>query len=149
MEDQDRSLWNREMIREGVSLVEQAIAARPIGPYAIQSAIATVHAEAPNAGATDWEEIVGLYDLLLRIEPSPVVELNRAAAIAMHRGPSAGLDIINAILSRGDLTGYHLAYSAQADLCRRLGRMQEARESYAAALKLARLEPERRYESLR
>ena len=145
MEDQDRSLWNGEMIREGVALVERALAARPVGPYALQSAIAAVHAEAPNAVSTDWEEIVGLYDLLLRLEPSPVVELNRAAAIGMYRGPSAGLEIIDAILSRGDLADYHLAHSARADMCRRLGRVDEARASYLTALKLARLEPERRF----
>jgi len=145
MEHQDRSLWNREMIGEGVALVERAIAARPVGPYTIQSAIAAVHAGAADAGATDWEEIVGLYDLLLRIDPSPVVELNRAAAVAMYRGPGAGLALIDAILSRGDLAAYHLAHSARADLCRRLGRTGEARASYATALTLARLEPERRF----
>ena len=145
MEDQDRSLWNREMIGEGISLVEKAITARPIGPYTIQSAIAAVHAGAPNAGATDWGEIVGLYDLLLRLEPSPVVELNRAAAVAMYRGPAAGLELVDALLDRGDLEGYHLAHSARADMCRRLGRTQEAIESYTAALNLARLEPERRF----
>src|SRR5688572_1834277 len=143
--DQDRSRWNREQIREGASLVERALMSRRFGPYTLQAAIAAVHAEAPSAEATDWAQIVGLYDVLLRVEPSAVVELNRAAAVAMRDGPAAGLTLIDAILDRGDLASYHLAHSARADLCRRLGRTTEARASYARALALARQEPERRF----
>ena len=143
--DQDRSLWNRALIVEGTSLVERAISSRRFGPYTLQSAIAAVHAEAPTADATDWAQIVALYGVLARADPSPVIELNRAAAIAMRDGPAAGLAIIDAILARGDLDGYHLAHSARADLCRRLGRVDEARMAYERARALARQEPERRF----
>jgi RNA polymerase sigma-70 factor (ECF subfamily) len=145
LNDQDRSLWNREQIAEGKTLVERALSSRRFGPYALQAAIAAVHAEAPNAAATDWAQIVGLYDVLVRAEPSPVVELNRAVAVAMRDGPEAGLALIDAILARGDLAEYHLAHAARADLCRRLGRTAEARASYERALALARQEPERRF----
>ncbi len=145
LEQQDRSLWNREQIAEGTALVERALASRQVGPYTIQAAIAAVHAEAPDAAATDWAQIVGLYDVLLRAESSPVVELNRAVALAMRDGPSAGLTLVDDILSRGDLTNYHLAHSARADLCRRLGRTGEARASYERALALTQQEPERRF----
>jgi RNA polymerase sigma-70 factor (ECF subfamily) len=144
LEDQDRSLWNREFIAEGSSLVERALLSRRFGPYTIQAAIAAVHAGAPNAAATDWQEIVGLYDVLIRAEPSPVVELNRAVAVAMRDGPLAGLLLIDAILARGDLSDYHLAHSVRGELCRRLGRAEEARSSYERALSLVRQEPERR-----
>jgi RNA polymerase sigma-70 factor (ECF subfamily) len=143
--EQDRTQWNREQIVEGAALVERALASRRFGPYALQAAIAAVHAEAPSAEATDWRQIVGLYDVLLRVEPSAVVELNRAAAVAMHEGPAAGLRLIEIILARGDLASYHLAHSARADLCRRLGRSADARASYERALSLARQEPERRF----
>ncbi|MBI3609382.1 MAG: RNA polymerase sigma factor [Nitrospirae bacterium] len=145
LENQDRSLWNRDQIAEGLALVGRALSSRRFGPYTLQAAIATVHAEAPNAAATDWARIVALYDLLARAEPSPVVELNRAVAVAMRDGPEAGLALIDAILARGDLEDYHLAHSARADLCRRLGRTAEARASYERALGLTRLEPERRF----
>ena len=143
--DQDRSLWNREQIAEGSALVERALTLRRLGPYTLQAAIAAVHAEAPTAAATDWAQIVGLYDVLVRADPSPVVELNRAAAVAMRDGPQAGLALIDAILERGDLADYHLAHSARADLCRRLGKTAEARASYQRALSLTRQEPERRF----
>ena len=143
--DQDRSLWERALIAEGVALVERAIASRRFGPYTLQAAIAAVHAEATSADATDWAQIVGLYDVLVRADPSPVIELNRAAAIAMRDGPAAGLASVDTILARGELDSYHLAHSARADLCRRLGRIDEARASYQRALKLARQEPERRF----
>jgi RNA polymerase sigma-70 factor (ECF subfamily) len=145
LEDQDRSLWNREQIAEGIALVQQALASRRFGPYSVQAAIAAVHAEARDAAATDWAEIVGLYDVLLRAEPSPVIELNRAVAVAMRDGPLAGLNLIDAILSRGELADYHLAHSARAELCRRLGNTDEARASYQRAVALARQEPERRF----
>jgi RNA polymerase sigma-70 factor, ECF subfamily len=145
LEDQDRSLWNRDQIAEGKALVERALSSRRFGPYTLQAAIAAVHADAPNAAATDWAQIAGLYDLLLRVEPSPVVELNRAVAVAMRDGPDAGLALIDAILARGALADYHLAHAARADLCRRLGRTAEARVSYGMALTLARQEPERRF----
>ena len=145
LEHQDRSLWNRDYIKEGSALVERALAARQVGPYTIQAAIAAVHANAPNTAATDWAQIVALYDLLARAEPSPVVELNRAVAVAMRDGPSAGLALIDAILGRGDLSDYHLAHAARADLCRRLGRGAEARASYERALSLTAQEPERRF----
>jgi RNA polymerase sigma-70 factor (ECF subfamily) len=145
LENQDRSLWNREQIAEGKALVERALLSRRFGPYTLQAAIAAVHAETPNAAATDWAQIVGLYGLLARVEPSPVVELNRAVAVAMRDGPLAGLDLIDVILARGDLADYHLAHSARADLCRRLGRMAEARASYEQALALTRQGPERRF----
>ncbi len=143
--DQDRSLWNLDQIAEGSALVERALSSRRFGPYTLQAAIAAVHAEAPNAAATDWAQIVGLYDVLARADPSPVVELNRAVAVAMRDGPLAGLALIDAILARGDLGNYHLAHSARADLCRRLGRTAEARASYERALGLTRQEPERRF----
>jgi RNA polymerase sigma-70 factor (ECF subfamily) len=143
--DQDRSLWNRDQIAEGVMLAERALSSRRFGPYTLQAAIAAVHAEAPSAAATDWSQIVGLYDVLMRAAPSPVVELNRAVAVAMRDGPSVGLDLIDAILARGDLADYHLAHAARADLCRRLGKNAEARASYQQALALARQEPERRF----
>jgi RNA polymerase sigma-70 factor (ECF subfamily) len=145
LDEQDRSLWNRDQIVEGVALVRQALASREIGPYTIQAAIAAVHADAADAAATDWAEIVGLYDLLWRSDPSPVIELNRAVAIAMRDGPAAGLAIIDAILARGELADYRLAHAARAELCRRLGRAAEARASFERALKLTRQEPERRF----
>ncbi|HZS33411.1 MAG TPA: RNA polymerase sigma factor [Methylomirabilota bacterium] len=145
LDDQDRSLWNREQIAEGLRLVDRALGSRRIGPYTIQAAIAAAHARAPSAGATDWGRIVGLYELLARVQPSPVVELNRAVAVAMRDGPAAGLAQVDAILARGELLEYHLAYSARADLCRRLGRTAEARAAYERALALARQEPERRF----
>jgi RNA polymerase sigma-70 factor, ECF subfamily len=143
--DQDRSLWDRAQIEEGRALVERALSSRRVGPYTLQAAIAAVHAEARSAGATDWEQIVGLYDVLARVDPTPVVELNRAVAVAMRDGPAAGLTIIDALLARGDLDDYHLAHSARADLCRRLGRPADARVSYQRALRLTRQEPERRF----
>jgi RNA polymerase sigma-70 factor (ECF subfamily) len=145
LSDQDRSLWNRDQIAEGSALVEKALASRRFGPYALQAAIAAVHAEAVSADATDWSEIVGLYDVLLRADPSPVIELNRAVAVAMRDGPAAGLMLIDAILARGDLQDYHLAHAARADLCRRLGEAAAARVSYLRALELTRQEPERRF----
>lgn len=143
--DQDRARWDRAMIVEGCALVERGLRSRRFGPYTLQAAIAAVHAEALAAAATDWAQIVGLYDVLLRADPSPVVELNRAAAVAMRDGPAAGLALVDALLERGALSDYHLAHSARADLCRRLGRTAEARASYARALELARQEPERRF----
>jgi RNA polymerase sigma-70 factor (ECF subfamily) len=145
LDDQDRGLWNRSQIVEGSTLVERALASRRIGPYTLQAAIAAVHAEATVAAETDWAQIVGLYDVLLRAEPSPVVELNRAAAIAMRDGPAAGLALVEGILDRGDLADYALAHSARADLCRRLGKTGEARVSYERALRLTRQEPQRRF----
>jgi RNA polymerase sigma-70 factor (ECF subfamily) len=145
LNEQDRSLWNRDQITEGSALVEQALAGRRAGPYALQAALAAVHANAPSTEATDWDEIVGLYDVLLRVEPSPVVELNRAVAVAMRDGPEAGLAVIDAILDRGDLDDYHLAHAARADLCRRLGRISQARASYERAIALARQAPERQF----
>jgi RNA polymerase sigma-70 factor (ECF subfamily) len=145
LEDQDRSLWNRDRINEGRALVEQAIAAGRFGRYTVQAAIAAVHSTAPAAAATDWAQIVALYDVLLRTDGSPVVELNRAVAIAMRDGPLAGLTEVDSILARGDLAGYHLAHAARADLCRRLGRTAEARDSFQQALSLTRQEPERRF----
>jgi RNA polymerase sigma-70 factor (ECF subfamily) len=143
--DQDRALWNRALIAEGSALVERALASRRFGPYTLQAAIAAVHAEAATADATDWAQIVVLYDLLLRVDPSPVVELNRAVAVAMRDGPAAGLELVDAILDRGDLTDYRLAHAARADLCRRLGRSGDARAAYRRALELTRQEPERRF----
>jgi RNA polymerase sigma-70 factor (ECF subfamily) len=145
LEDQDRALWNRDQIAEGTALVERALASRRFGPYTVQAAIAAVHAEAPSAAATDWAQIVGLYEVLARVDPSPVIELNRAVAVAMRDGPAAGLARVDAILARGDLTDYHLAHAARADLCRRLGRVAEARAAYQRALELARQGPERRF----
>ncbi len=145
LEDQDRSRWNRELIAEGVALVESALGTRRFGPYTLQAAIAAVHAEAPSARETDWQQIVALYDVLARLDPSPVVDLNRAVALAMRDGPAAGLVVVDAILARGELKDYHLAHAARADLCRRLGRRADARASYERALALARQEPERRF----
>jgi RNA polymerase sigma-70 factor, ECF subfamily len=144
LEEQDRSCWDREQIKEGVALVERAFAARQVGPYQLQAAIAAVHAEAPVSGATDWSEIVGLYDVLLRAEPSPVVELNRAAAVAMRDGPDRGLALIDALLAKGELQAYRLAHAARADLLRRLGKKPEASAAYRQALALAIEEPEKR-----
>ena len=145
LEDQDRSLWDRERISEAGSLVERAIASRRFGVYTIQAAIAAVHAAAPTAAETNWVEMVEWYDALARIEPSPIVALNRAVAVAMRDGPSAGLQLIDAILARGELTDYHLAHAARADLCRREGLASDARASYERALALCRQEPERRF----
>ena len=145
LEDQDRSLWNREQIIEGSALVERALSSGQVGPYTFQAAIAAVHAEAAQPAATDWAQIVSLYDMLMRVNPSPVVELNRAVAVAMRDGPMAGLTLIDAIHARGELANYHLAHAARADLCRRLGRTAEARTSYERALTLTRQEPERRF----
>jgi RNA polymerase sigma-70 factor (ECF subfamily) len=145
LDDQDRSLWDRDQIAEGSKLVERALSSRRFGPYMIQAAIAGVHAGAPVAASTDWAEIVGLYDVLSRIDRSPVIELNRAVAVAMRDGPAAGLALIDAILGRGDLLDYRLAHAARAEMCRRLGRTADARASYERALALARQEPERRF----
>jgi RNA polymerase sigma-70 factor (ECF subfamily) len=144
LEEQHRTQWNRTQIEEGANLVRQAFETRRAGPYTLQAAIAALHAEASSSAATDWAEIVGLYDVLLRMEPSPVIELNRAAAIAMRDGPERGLELIDAILARGDLEGYHLVHAARADLFRRLGRNADARAAYERALELAVEEPERR-----
>jgi len=143
--DQDRSLWNRDQIAEGAALVERALVSRRFGPYSLQAAIAAVHAEAQSPEATDWREIVGLYDILLRADPSPIVELNRAVAVAMRDGPADGLALVDAILARGDLQDYRLAHAARADLCRRLGETGQARASYERALALTQQEPERRF----
>ena len=143
--DQDRTLWDRELIGEGGALVDRALASRRIGPYTLQAAIAAVHAEAPAAAATDWPQIVGLYNVLMRAAPSPVVELNRAVAVAMRDGPMAGLALIDAILERGDLADYALSHSARAELCRRLGKTGDARAAYERALALTRQEPQRRF----
>jgi RNA polymerase sigma-70 factor (ECF subfamily) len=145
LENQDRSLWNRKQIAEGVALLEKALKSRRFGSYTLQSAIAAVHAEAESAAVTDWRQIVALYDRLVRIQPSPVVDLNRAVAIAMRDGPEAGLGLIDAVLAHGELANYHLAHSARADMCRRLGRTVEARSSYEKALALTQQEPERRF----
>lgn len=145
LENQDRGRWNREHIAEGVALVERALVSRRFGPYTLQAAISAVHAEAPDAAATDWPQIVALYDALAQLEPSPVIELNRAVAVAMRDGPAAGLALLDALFARGQLQDYHLAHSARADLCRRLGRRDEARSSYQRAVALTQLEPERRF----
>jgi RNA polymerase sigma-70 factor (ECF subfamily) len=145
LEDQDRSLWDRRLIAEGQALVERALASQELGVYTLQAAIAAVHAEAPSVAATDWRRIAALYDMLAQADPSPIVELNRAVAVAMRDGPRAGLDLVDSILERGELAGYHLAHAARADLCRQLGRTDDARESYRRALALARQEPERRF----
>lgn len=149
LEDQDRSRWDARLIAEGKVLVERALGTPPVGAYTVQAAIAAVHASAPSAPATDWRQIAALYDALLVLNLSPVVELNRAVAVAMHDGPAAGLRLIDAILSRGDLGDYHLAHAARADLLRRLGRPEEARQAYQQALTLARQEPERRFLTMR
>ena len=145
LEEQDRSLWNRAQIAEGAALVERALSSRRFGPYSLQAAIAAVHCEAARADDTDWNEIVFLYDLLLRMEQTPIIELNRAVAVAMRDGPAAGLALVDELLGRGDLAGYRLAHAARADLCRRLGRAAEAREAYRRALALTQLEPERQF----
>jgi RNA polymerase sigma-70 factor (ECF subfamily) len=145
LEDQDRSRWNRDFIDEGLRLVERALGSKRFGPYTVQAAIAAVHAEAESAATTDWAQIVALYDLLLRIDPSPVIELNRAVAVAMRSGPATGLELIEAILARGDLKDYRPAHAARAELCRRAGRIEDARASYKRAIALSRLEPERRF----
>ena len=145
LDEQDRSLWDRALVAEGMALVRRALASRRIGPYTLQAAIASVHAEATEAAATDWAQIAGLYDVLLRADPSPVVALNRAAAIAMRDGPGAGLTLIDALLARGELAEYRLAHAARADLLRRLGRTSDAAEAYRTALALTRQEPERRF----
>jgi RNA polymerase sigma-70 factor (ECF subfamily) len=145
LDQQDRALWNRDQIAEGSALVQRALSSRRFGPYTLQAAIAAVHAEAPDPGAPDWAQIVGLYDVLARVDPSPVIALNRAAAVAMRDGPAAGLALIDAILAGGDLADYRLAHAARADLCRRLGRTADARAAYERALALTRQEPERRF----
>ncbi|MEG4345100.1 RNA polymerase sigma factor [Microcoleus sp. A003_D6] len=145
LEDQDRSLWNQAQISEGRLLVQQSLSSGRFGSYTLQAAISAVHSEAQSAAATDWAQIVGLYDLLVQLEPFPVVALNRAVAVAMRDGPLAGLQSIDQILARGDLADYHLAHSARADLCRRLGRTADARESYQKALAIVKQEPERRF----
>ncbi|KHA72982.1 RNA polymerase subunit sigma-24 [Pseudomonas chlororaphis] len=145
LDDQDRSLWDAGLIAEGCALVERALTTRRFGPYCLQAAIAAVHAEAPSAAETDWEQIVGLYDVLLRAVPSPVIELNRAVAVAKRHGTLAGLNLIEGILARGELQDYHLAHSARAEFCRQLGRAGEARAAYLRALELTRQEPERRF----
>ena len=145
LEEQNRATWSRRRIAEGTVLVRRALSQGRFGPYAIQAAIAAVHAQAPSVAATDWAQIVGLYDLLLQIIPSPVIELNRAAAVAMRDGPEDGLLLVDGILDRGELDSYHLAHAVRADLCRRLGNVAEARASYERALDLAEQEPERRF----
>jgi RNA polymerase sigma-70 factor (ECF subfamily) len=145
LEAQDRSLWNREQVAEGLAWVERALKTRRFGPYTLQAAIAAVHAEATSSAATDWRQIVSLYDRLVRLQPSPVVQLNRAVAIAMCAGPEAGLRQIDALLDHGELANYHLAHSARADMCRRLGRTAEARASYEKALALTLQGPERQF----
>lgn len=149
LEDQDRSLWDRDEIAEGVALVQRAFRGGRIGPYTLQAAIAAVHAEAETPAQTDWAQIVALYNVLARVNPSPVIDLNRAVAVAMRDGPEAGLALIDGILARGDLAGFHLAHAARADLCRRLGRTAEAREAYEQALALTKLAPERRFLEMR
>ncbi len=145
LDDQDRALWSREQIAEGSALAERALSAQRFGPYSLQAAIAAVHAEARIPGETDWAEIVGLYGVLARIEPSPIVELNRAVAVAMRDGPAAGLALVDDILAGGELDGYALAHAARADLCRRLGKAADARASYERALRLTEQEPQRRF----
>lgn len=145
LEDQDRSLWDRALIEEGTALIERALAPRRFGAYAVQAAIAAVHASAATPDETDWDRIAFLYEVLLRIEPSPVIELNRAVAIAMRDGPEAGLTLVDAILERGELAEYYLTHAARADFCRRLSRVDEARQAYRQALALTRQAPERRF----
>ena len=145
LDDQDRSRWDRAMIGDGIRLVEQALLSRRFGAYTIQAAISAVHSEAADAAATDWDEIVGLYDVLLRTDPSPVIELNRAVAVAMRDGADAGVKLIEDIFARGDLVDYRLAHAARADLCRRLGRVTDARASYERAIALTKHDPERRF----
>ncbi|CAD0264779.1 RNA polymerase sigma factor [Pseudomonas veronii] len=145
LDEQDRALWDASLIAEGCALVEQALTTRRFGPYGLQAAIAAVHAEAPSAEHTDWPQIVGLYDVLLRTVPSPVIELNRAVALAMRDGPLAGLQQVEAILARGELLDYHLAHSARGEFCRQLGRLDEARLAYEKALSLTRQTPEKHF----
>ncbi|HWH86837.1 MAG TPA: RNA polymerase sigma factor [Pseudomonas sp.] len=145
LDDQDRSVWDAGLMAEGCALVERALSTRRFGPYCLQAAIAAVHAEAASAADTDWQQIVGLYDVLLRAVPSPVIELNRAVAMAKRDGASAGLLLIEGILDRGELRDYHLAHSARAEFCRQLGRVEDARSAYLRALELTRQEPERRF----
>jgi RNA polymerase sigma-70 factor (ECF subfamily) len=145
LEHQDRALWNRDHIKEGIALIERGFASRRFGPYTLQGAIAAVHAEAPSAAETDWAQIVALYDLLMRTDPSPIVELNRAVAVAMRDGADKGLGLVDKLLSDGVLENYHLAHATRADLCRRLGKKEEARASYERALALTKQEPERRF----
>ncbi|QEG33518.1 RNA polymerase sigma factor [Bythopirellula goksoeyrii] len=145
LEDQDRTQWNDAMIAEGKSLVEEAMSSKEVGPYTVQAAIASVHANAAGPEVTDWGQIVTLYDILSQANPSPVVELNRAVAVAMRDGPAAGIGLIDAILARGELADYHLVHAARADLCRRMGKYDEARDSYRRALELAKQEPERQF----
>jgi len=145
LDRQDRSRWDRSLIAEGIALVERALTSRRFGPYTLQAAIGAVHAEAPDAAATDWAQIVALYDLLIRAAPSPIIELNRAVAVAMRDGPAAGLTLVDAILARGELADYHLIHATRADFCRRLGQAVDARASYERALALTKQEPERRF----
>ncbi|MNP37949.1 hypothetical protein D3C76_1314290 [compost metagenome] len=145
LDEQDRSLWSAELIAEGCALIQRALTLGRFGPYCLQAAIAAVHAEASTAEQTDWPQIVGLYDVLLRAVPSPVVELNRAAALARRDGPLAGLTLVERILARGDLQDYHLAHSARAEFCRQLGRFDEARAAWERALELTQQAPERRF----
>lgn len=145
LDEQDRSRWNRDQIAEGSALVDRTLGTGQFGPYTLQAAIAAVHANAPTSAATDWAQIIGLYDVLTRVVPSPVIELNRAVAVAMRDGPQAGLILVDEILARGDLADYHLAHAARADLCRRLGKKADARVSYQRALALAQQAPERRF----
>ena len=145
LSDQDRSLWNQELIHEGKALLHRALASQRFGSYTLQAAIAAVHADSPAADAVDWAQIAALYDVLLRANPTPVIELNRAVAVAMARGPQEGLALIEAILQRGDLSDYYLAHSARADMCRRLGRTPEAIASYRQALRLATQETARQF----
>lgn len=145
LDEQDRTLWDAGLIAQGCALVQQALATRRFGPYCLQAAIAAVHAEALSAAQTDWPQIIGLYDVLLRMLPSPVIELNRAAALAMRDGPLAGLQQVEGILARGELLDYHLAHSARGEFCRQLGRMKEARQAYEKALALTHQTPEKRF----
>jgi RNA polymerase sigma-70 factor (ECF subfamily) len=145
LDEQDRTLWDAGLIAQGCGLVQQALATRRFGPYCLQAAIAAVHAEAPSAAQTDWPQIIGLYDVLLRMLPSPVIELNHAAALAMRDGPLAGLQQVEGILARGELLDYHLAHSARGEFCRQLGRMKEARQAYEKALALTHQTPEKRF----
>ena len=145
LDEQDRSLWNQDLIREGSQITQQALRTGRFGTYTLQAAISAVHAEAATYADTDWEQIIGIYDALFQVEPSPVIELNRAVAIAMHLGPEHGLVLVDELLSQGGLMEYHLAHAARADVCKRLGRKEEARASYLRAIQLAQQEPERRF----
>ncbi len=145
LEHQNRALWNRDHIKDGIALIERALASRRFGPYTLQAAIAAVHAEAPSAAETDWAQIVALYDLLMRADPSPIVALNRAVAVAMRDGPAKGLELVDELLAQGELMNYHLAHAARADLCRRLEKKKEALASYEKALSLTKQEPEQRF----